>query len=244
MSSSRKGSLHMSDILASKRFLPLFVTQFLGAFNDNLLKNALLILVTYRLAAQDGTSGAQLVNIAAGIFVLPLFLFAPLSGQLADKFDRARIARIVKLAEIALALCASAGLYLESVPLLLVTLFGYGTHSSFFGPVKYAILPQHLRENELLAGNAYIDASTFLAILIGTIAGGKIILLDGGVTIVSCLLVGVAIFGYLASRHIPSAPVPDMKISYILICAATKMMTCLPCSRSSQWLCSAWWPIV
>lgn len=208
----------MSDILASKRFLPLFITQFLGAFNDNLLKNALLILVTYRLAAQDGAYAAQLVNIAAGVFVLPLFLFAPLSGQLADKFDRARIARLVKLAEIALAMCASAGLYLESVPLLLATLFGYGTHSSFFGPVKYAILPQHLREDELLAGNAYVDASTFLAILIGTIAGGKIILLDGGVTIVSCLLVGVAFFGYLASRHIPSAPAPepDMKISYNL----------------------------
>ncbi len=208
----------MSHILSSKRFLPLFITQFLGAFNDNLLKNALLILVTYRIAAQDGAYAAQLVNMAAGVFVLPLFLFAPVSGQLADKYDRARIARFVKLAEIALALLASAGLFLESVPLLLATLFGYGTHSSFFGPVKYAILPQHLRENELLDGNAYVDASTFLAILLGTIAGGKIILVSGGVTIISCGLVLVALMGYLASRKIPAAPapVPDLKVSYNL----------------------------
>lgn len=208
----------MEGIITSKRFLPLFITQFLGAFNDNLLKNALLILVTYRIAAQDGAYAAQMVNIAAGVFVLPLFLFAPLSGQLADKIDRARIARFVKLAEVALACCAGAGLFLQSVPLLLAVLFGYGTHSSFFGPVKYAILPQHLGENELLAGNAYIDASTFLAILLGTIAGGKIVLLDNGIPLISCLLIGVSVMGYLASRHIPAAPapVPELKISYNL----------------------------
>lgn len=208
----------MKDLLASKRFLPLFLTQFLGAFNDNLLKNALLILVTYRLAAADGAYAAQLVNIAAGVFVLPLFLFAPLSGQIADKVDRAKIARIVKLMEVVLACLGSAGLYLQSVPLLLLTLFGYGTHSSFFGPVKYAILPQHLRENELLAGNAYIDASTFLAILLGTIAGGKIILLDQGTTLISVLLIIVAVTGYLTSRQIPTAPAPapDLKLSFNL----------------------------
>lgn len=206
----------MRSLLTSKRFLPLFLTQFLGAFNDNLLKNAILILVTYRISAHEGGDAAQLVNLAAGLFVLPMFLFSPLAGQVADKFDKARIARIVKFAEILLAVVASIGLLFENTSLLMCTLFGFGVHSTFFGPVKYALLPQHLRENELLSGNAYVDASTFLAILLGTIAGGKIVLLDHGAFSISGCLLLVAALGYLSSRKIPkaAAPAPDLKVSF------------------------------
>lgn len=199
----------MQPLLSARRFFPLFVTQFLGAFNDNLFKNAMVILVTYRIAAESSTRAAMLVNVAYGLFILPFFLFSPLAGQLADKVDRARIARLVKLAEIGLALLGGAGVYLQSLPLLMLTLFGFGTHSAFFGPVKYAILPQHLHDDELLAGNAYIDASTFLAILLGTIAGGKLVLGPVGVFLILGALIVVAFVGYLSSRNIPVAPPPD-----------------------------------
>lgn len=209
----------MAPLLSSKRFLPLFITQFLGAFNDNMLKNALLILITYKISANDSAHAALLVNLATGLFVLPMFLFSPIAGQLADKIDRSRIARAVKLAEIALAIIGGAGLFMESQSLLLLTLFGFGTHSAFFGPVKYAILPQHLQENELLTGNAYVDASTFLAILLGTIVGGKLVLIGGGITLISSLLLLIALTGYFSSRKIPAAlaPVPDLKLSFNLM---------------------------
>jgi acyl-[acyl-carrier-protein]-phospholipid O-acyltransferase / long-chain-fatty-acid--[acyl-carrier-protein] ligase len=208
----------MRLLLSTRRFFPLFVTQFLGAFNDNLFKNAMVILVTYRIAAENSAQAAMIVNIAYGLFILPFFLFSPLAGQIADKIDRAVIARLVKLAEIGLALLGGAGVYLESLPLLMLTLFGFGTHSAFFGPVKYAILPQHLRDNELLSGNAYIDASTFLAILLGTIAGGKFVLGHMGILLIVAALVLVALLGYLSSRGIPTAPAPDpsLRLSFNL----------------------------
>lgn len=205
-------------LLSSRRFLPLFTTQFLGAFNDNLIRNSFLMLVTYQIAADDSARAVLLVNLATGLFVLPMFLFSPISGQLADKFDRSKIARIVKLAEIGLAVIGGAGLFLKSATLLLLTLFGFGTHSTFFGPVKYAILPQHLAENELLEGNAYVDASTFLAILIGTIAGAKLIMIPGGVSVVTAALLLIAVAGYASSRQIPDAPPPaaELKLSFHL----------------------------
>jgi acyl-[acyl-carrier-protein]-phospholipid O-acyltransferase/long-chain-fatty-acid--[acyl-carrier-protein] ligase len=202
--------------MLSKRFLPLFVTQFFGAFNDNLFKNALIILVTYRIAANDRIYSAQLVNVAFGLFTLPLLLFSYLSGQLADKVDRARVARGVKLSEIALSIIGSVGFYLNSVPVLLLTLFGFGTHSTFFGPVKYAILPQHLREEELVAGNGGIEAGTFLAILSGTILGGVLILTTYGATIIAVLMTGLATLGYFASRQIPAAPAPAPHLTWAL----------------------------
>lgn len=204
----------MASLMSSRRFLPLFVTQFFGALNDNLFKNALVILVTYRIAAHDSVYAAQLVNLAFGLFTLPTLAFSYLAGQLADKFDRAHVARWVKLVELALVLIGSLGLYLNDLPILMLTLFGFGMHSAFFGPVKYAILPQHLKEGELIAGNGYIDAGTFLAILGGTILGGVLILVEGGNLAVSALLFIFALLGYGASRHIPvaPAPVPDMKL--------------------------------
>lgn len=198
----------MQPIMMSKRFFPLFVTQFLGAFNDNLFKNALVILIAYQIAAADRGAAAQLVNLAFGLFILPTLLFSYLAGQIADKIDRGQVAQWVKLAEIILAGCGGIGLYLANLPLLLLTLFGFGVHAAFFGPVKYALLPQHLREEELLVGNGYIDAGTFLAILGGTIVSGLLILTGHGPLVVAMLMIVLALFGYLASRKIPTAPAP------------------------------------
>jgi len=202
-------------LLSTRRFLPLFITQFLGALNDNLLKNALVMLITYKLATETGENAQQLVTLAAGLFILPFFLFSATAGQLADKFDRSRITRIIKLAEILIMIAATLGFYLHSIWFLMFTLFAMGAHSTFFGPIKYALLPQHLRENELLTGNAYIEAGTFLAILIGTIMGGILILKGNGVFIVSSTLFFVALAGYTASRFIPQAipPSPDLVIN-------------------------------
>ena len=150
-------------LLKSRRFLPLFVTQFLGAFNDNLLKSGLAIFVTYRLAGAAGADAATLVMLAGGIFIAPFFLFSGASGTLADRVDKAKIARWVKIVEIFIMAIGAAGFALASVPLLLLALFGLGTHSTVFGPIKYALLPEHLVEHELVAGNALIEAGTFLA---------------------------------------------------------------------------------
>lgn len=228
----------MSQLLTSKRFLPLFVTQFLGAFNDNLFKNALVILVTYRIAANDSAASAQLVNLAFGAFILPMFLFAYLAGQVSDKIDRARVARWVKLMEIGLAVIGSAGLFLANLPLLLLTLFGFGAHSTFFGPVKYAVLPQHLRAEELVIGNAYVEASTFLAILIGTIIGSLFILAHSGMIFTDALMTACAIFGYLASRQIPPAPapLPDMKLALDPVRGTADMIR-FSAHRRDEFLC-------
>lgn len=202
--------------MTSPRFLPLFMTQFLGAMNDNLFKNALVILVTYQLAAQNPAQAAIMVNVAFGLFVLPTILFSAIAGQIADKYDRAAIARWVKMVEIGLAMIGGVGFVSGNVPLLMATLFGFGAHSAFFGPVKYAILPQHLAEDELITGNGFVEAGTFLAILGGTILGGVLILAPAGQVAVPLLLVVVAVVGWYASRKIPAspAPMPDLHIDW------------------------------
>jgi acyl-[acyl-carrier-protein]-phospholipid O-acyltransferase/long-chain-fatty-acid--[acyl-carrier-protein] ligase len=192
----------------TRRFFPLFLTQFLGALNDNLLKNAMIILITYRLASVAGQA-QFLVTLAAGLFILPFFLFSATAGQLADKYPRHLITRVIKLVEIGLMILAAAGFALNSHIFLLIVLFGMGMHSTFFGPIKYALLPQHLAEDELLAGNAAVEAGTFLAILIGTILGGVLILNAQGALITSIALILFAVAGYGASRQIPVAIAPD-----------------------------------
>lgn len=196
---------------ATRRFFPLFATQFLGAFNDNILKNALVVLVTYRLAGSEDAS--FLVTLAGGLFILPFFIFSATAGQLADKFDRARLTRIIKCVEIGIMLVATAGFYFEHATFLMFVLFAMGAHSAFFGPIKYALLPQHLVENELLAGNGYVESGTFLAILLGTILGGLLVMQEGGTLLVSACLVLVAVVGYTASRFIPAAPAPEPTLS-------------------------------
>src|SRR6478735_2075024 len=193
-------------LLTARRFAPLFVTQFLGAFNDNLLKSALAIFVTYHVAAAGGTDAATLVMLAGAVFIAPFFLFSGASGTLADRVDKSFIARIVKLAEIGIMTLGAVGLWQESEPLLFAALFCLGTHSTVFGPIKYALLPQHLRADELVAGNALIEAGTFLAILLGTILGGSLVLLGNGALIVGGCGITAALLGWLAARQIPPAP--------------------------------------
>ncbi len=195
-------------LLKTKRFRPFFLTQVLGAFNDNLFKNALVVLLTFQSAQWTTMKPEVLANLAAGIFILPFFLFSATCGQLADKYDKAMLARMVKVLEMGIMLVAAAGFALHSLPLLLSALFLLGLHSTLFGPVKYAILPQHLKEAELIGGNALVEAGTFVAILIGTLAGG--LLAGAGVDPVWVAGAGfvVAALGWLASRGIPAAPAP------------------------------------
>lgn len=203
--------LTIMSFFTSRRFFPLFTTQFLGAFNDNILKNALMVLITYSLS-EEGGEAAWMVALASGLFILPFFIFSATAGQLADKYDRARLTRILKAAEIVIMLIAALGFYFEHSEFLMVVLFAMGTHSTFFGPIKYALLPQHLHEDELLAGNGYVESGTFLAILLGTILGGLLVLAPLGTFWVSACLLLVASAGYTASRFIPAAPPPEPKL--------------------------------
>lgn len=205
-------------LLKTRRFLPIFVTQFLGAFNDNVFKNALVVMVTY-LGSQDlGMDSRLLVTMAAGIFILPFFLFSSLAGQVVDKNEKSSYISIIKFLEILLMIMAGIGFYFENVLLLMVVLFLMGTQSAFFGPAKYAILPDLLKERELVGGNALVEAGTFLAILFGTILGGILIMLEGGAgaVIVSSILIAMSLAGWMFSWHIPNArpAVPHLQINY------------------------------
>ncbi len=185
----------------SKSFLPLFFTQFFGAFNDNLFKNALVIFVAFKAAAES-QNGEIMVTLIAFLFILPFFLFSAIAGQVADKYDKAKLIRIIKLVEIFIMAFAGLGFYLSNLPILLCTLFLMATQSAFFGPLKYSIIPQLLEKNQILRANGLISGSTFIAILLGTIIGGLLILEKGGVLIVVVLTIICAIFGYFSSRHI------------------------------------------
>ncbi len=203
-------------LLRTRRYLPLFVTQFMGALNDNIFKNALVILVTFRIAADTGIDGQLWATIAAGIFILPFFLFSATAGRIADKFEKSRLIRIIKMAEIAIMALAAFGFDQQNLTVLMTVLFLMGTHSTFFGPLKYSILPAHLKTDELLAGNALLEAGTFLAILIGTIAGGIFIMTGAGIAIVSAMVLAVAVLGLLASLAVPSAPAeaPGLRLGW------------------------------
>ena len=202
-------------LLKSRRFGPFFGTQFLGAFNDNLFKNALVVMLTFQATQWSAMKPELLANVAAAVFILPFFLFSATAGQLADKYDKAKLARLVKVLEIGIMLLAGAAFWLHSLSMLMSCLFLLGLHSTLFGPVKYAILPQHLREEELVGGNALIEAGTFIAILLGTLAGGLLAGMEDGTLWITggCLVVAIA--GYLASRGVPEAPAPEptLKVS-------------------------------
>ena len=212
----------MFKLLAQNRFGPFFGVQFLGALNDNLFKNTLVILFAFK-AVSEAESGL-VTNLAAGLFILPFFLFSGVAGQIADKYDKARIMKIIKAAEIGIMIIGSIGFFTGTNALLFLTLFLMGVHSAFFGPAKYSILPQHLKANELMTGNALVEMGTFLAILIGTLGGG---LLAGrqDIRAISCAIVSVAILGYLVALKIPAAPavVPDLKLSWNPITQTVKL---------------------
>ena len=192
-------SLHL---VRTRRFLPIFATQFLGAFNDSLFKQGVVLFVTYQLYS-DAAREAQFSAIAQGLFILPFFLLSALAGQLADDHDKARVIRIVKIAEILIMVVGGAGLLLKSTPLMLVAVLCMGIHSTFFGPIKYAILPQHLDKDEVLGGTGLVEAGTYIAILGGTILAG--VLADDAMLAVAATL-GIAILGYLTGRQVPPAP--------------------------------------
>ena len=163
---------NVTHLLRARRFLPLFTTQFLGAFNDSLFKQAVVLFVTYQLYS-NAAKEFQFSAIAQGLFILPFFLFSALAGQLADDHDKSKIIRIVKLAEIGIMLLGSAGIMLANIPLMLAAVCMMGVHSTFFGPIKYAILPQHLQHDEVLGGTGLVEAGTYIAILGGTILAGR-----------------------------------------------------------------------
>lgn len=211
---------NLFHLLRYRRFAPLFVTQFLGAFNDNVFKNALVFLITYKIAIDQGWDNVQvIVPLAGGIFIAPFFLFSSLAGQLSDKLEKSRLIQIIKFMEIILMALASYGFYNEDVTVLMVTLFLMGTQSSFFGPLKYSILPEHLKHNELIGGNALIEMGTFLSIILGLIVGGLLILTNSGPTIISATVILIAACGFLASLSIPKTiPAdPGLKINLNIV---------------------------
>ena len=203
-----------AHLLRTRRFLPIFVTQFLGAFNDNLFRTSMVMLVIYGIY-RDAEQEATFSAIAGGLFIAPFFLLSALSGQLADAHDKARIVRIVKNAEILIMVAGAAGLILHNIPLLLLALFAMGVHSTFFGPIKYAILPQHLDPNEVLGGTGLVEAGTYIAILGGTILGGVLVLqrADGSyhAEMAALAVLLVAVIGRIAGGFVPPAPPADDK---------------------------------
>ena len=193
---------NIRHLLRARRFLPLFSTQFLGAFNDSLFKQAVVLFVTYQLL-KDPTKEFQFSSIAQGLFILPFFLLSALAGQLADDHDKSRLIRIIKAAEIGIMVLGGAGILLANIPLMLAAVFAMGVHSTFFGPIKYAILPQHLEKDEVLGGTGLVEAGTYIAILLGTILAGVLASRPGSAAIAVLIF---AILGYLAGRQVPPAP--------------------------------------
>ncbi|WP_165090477.1 MFS transporter [Neisseria yangbaofengii] len=209
----------------SRRFAPLFGTQFLGAFNDNVFKTALFVMISfYGLGANDWIPASQMLNLGALLFILPYFLFSALSGQLSNRFDKAVLARWIKLLEIIVMSVASYGFYIQSAPLLLFCLFCMGTQSTLFGPLKYAILPDYLNDKELMMGNSLIESGTFIAILFGQILGTSL----AGIPlhIAGMVVTGVAVCGTLTSLFMPSVPAkaPDTEIELNIVKGTMDLM--------------------
>lgn len=204
-------------LLSTRRFLPMFITQFFGALNDNVYKQALLLVITYGWINQQAADVSTLNNLAALLFILPYFIFSATAGQIADKFERSQLIRGIKVLEIVIMLIGSAGFLLGNLWLLLLALFMMGTHSTFFGPIKYAILPEILKPNELMSGNALFQSGTSIAILIGMILGGAVISMSQGNLIwISLTVVVIAVLGYFSSRFILKQKVssPELKIDW------------------------------
>ncbi len=193
-------------LLRTRRFLPLFATQFLGALNDNVLKAATVILLTFRSGEWTSIDAGVLANLAGGLFILPFFLCSALAGQLADRHDKALIARWVKAFEIVIVLIAGVGLAAHSIAVLLGAIGLLGLHSTFFGPVKYAILPEHLPPEELTAANALIEVGTFTAILLGTLLGGVLAASEQAGLMIGATGLTIALVGFATSTSIPAAP--------------------------------------
>ncbi len=196
-------------LMKERRFRPFFFTQFLGAFNDNVFKTALITLVTFRAGQLTDLDGKTLATLLPGLFILPFFIFSATSGQIADKFEKSAVARAVKVFEIFIMLLAAWGFLTNSLWQLVTALFMMGVHSTLFGPVKYSYLPQHLAQHELVGGNGMIEMGTFVAILVGEILGAALATSAAGPVLTSIVVVGVAVLGYWVSRGIPLSPAAD-----------------------------------
>ncbi|MCP4695076.1 MAG: MFS transporter, partial [Desulfobacterales bacterium] len=211
-----EGEKSQFGLLTTRRFGPFFWTQFFGAFNDNVFKNALIIMMAYQTGRMLDIQSDILVNLAAGLFVLPFFLFSAAAGQIADKYDPSVLIRRIKRVEIGLMACAAAALIFNEPVARLALLFLMGAQSSFFGPVKYSILPGHLKPGEIVGGNAMVEMGSLAAILLGTLVGGALAPLDHGAAWIGGVVILLAVAGWLASRRIPrAAPAsPDLKINW------------------------------
>lgn len=228
-------------LLKERRYLPFFISQLAGAFNDNLFKQALILAIIYKLTFSNLVDQKLinslfhggiidkdfLVNFCAIVFILPFFLFSALGGQLGEKFEKSWLIRKIKITEIITMTVGAAGLFLNSFTLMLTTLFALGVQSALFGPVKYSILPQHLKDSELIGGNALVEMGTFLAILTGTLLAGILMTGDGAYaySVSFCILL-IAVIGYLASRRIihSPAPMPSLKVSFNVFSQTWKTM--------------------
>ena len=204
------------ELMRERRFFPFFWTQFLGALNDNVFKTALITMAVFHTAQLTSQDGAIFATLLPGIFILPFFLFSASAGQIADKFEKSHIIRLVKVFEIVLMLLAAIGFLMHSIWVLVISLFMMGMHSTLFGPVKYAYLPQHLLEHELVGGNGMVEMGTFVAILLGQIIGAWLGMHPGGELITAITILCLAMLGYLTSRKVlySQAPAPDLTIRW------------------------------
>lgn len=222
-------------LLKGNRFRPFFLTQFFGAFNDNVFKNALFILIAFQSSYSGSTDSTNIINLGAILFITPFLLFSAMAGQIADRYEKSVLIRRIKLAEICIMLIAACGFYLQNIPLLLFALFLTGTQSSLFGPIKYSIIPQHLKKDELVGGNALVETATFGAILLGTMLGGILIGLSSGAKLlIPCAILTLAILGFLSSRKIPLAPAvdPTLKLKWNALSETFNNLTSLRENRT------------
>ena len=224
----------MLPLLLTRRFLPLFLSQSLGALNDNLFKNALIALVIFR----TGEGGTALVALASAVFILPYVLLSATAGQLADKLDKSRLLQITKLVEVAIMAFAAVGLLIQSVPALLFVLFALGVQAAFFSPLKFGLLPEHLRTDEQAHGNALIEAGTFGAIITGTILGGALILMPHGTLIVAVVGLVLAVAGAAAAFQVPHslAVAPTLAIGRNLLNETVELIRMARANRQA-WRC-------
>ncbi len=200
-------------LLRERRFAPFFGVQFAGAMNDNVFKQALVILLAYQTASFTTLSTDVLQNVAQALFILPFFLFSATAGQLADKYEKSRLISITVAIELAVMVLGAAGFFMRSLELLFLALFLGGVQSALFGPVKYAILPQHLKESELVGGNGLVEMGTSVAILFGMMLGGWLVSQQGwGIAAVAGTTVALSAAGFVLSRRIPPAPAADPQL--------------------------------
>ena len=228
----------LSQLLASRRFGPFFVTQFLGAFNDNVFRQALILLIASGVVA--GASVNTLNNVGLALFIVPFFLFSALAGQVADKYEKSMLVRRIKFAEILIMGVGAAGFFFDAVYFLLAVLFCMGLQSTFFGPIKYSIIPQHLKQEELVSGNALVEMGTFLAILLGSISGVILKMAGTPEWLAPVAVIALALLGYFAARQIPSAPPadPGLKMNWNLFSETLDIL------RSAREVRSVWMSVL